>query len=95
MVGLVHRSMDWFQAGWIPGKVMQEDAGNKEMKNFWPNETWWLELHKTVKHIHYYNQLVVYEKRLPRTSICCEDSWRRNPTCRLRTACKGGLGANS
>jgi len=56
MVGLVHRSMDWFQAGWIPGKVMREDAENKEMKNFWPNETLWLELHKTSS-IHYYNSL--------------------------------------
>jgi len=62
MVGLVHRSMDWFQAGWIPGNVMQEDAESTWMKNFWPNENWWLELHKAVKHIHYYNQLVVYEK---------------------------------
>ena len=59
-VGLVHRSMDWLQAGWIPGGVMNEDTGR--MKSFWPNEDWWLEFHKTVKHIHYYNMLVVYEK---------------------------------
>ena len=25
-------------------------------------EDWWKEFAKTVKHIHYYNQLVVYEK---------------------------------
>eukprot|EP00956_Cyclotella_meneghiniana_P024854 scaffold50660_cov69-Cyclotella_meneghiniana.AAC.3 len=59
-VGLVHRSMDWLQAGWIRGLVMKEDTN--VMKNFWPNENWWLEFHKTVKHIHYYNMLVVYEK---------------------------------
>ncbi|KAL7444719.1 hypothetical protein ACHAXM_010927 [Skeletonema potamos] len=64
MVGLVHRSMDWLQAGWIPGKVMWEDnMESEEMRNFFgPNESWWLEFHRTVRHIHYYNQLVVYEK---------------------------------
>ena len=29
---------------------------------FGPSEDWWLEFHETVRHIHYYNQLVVYEK---------------------------------
>ena len=61
MVGLVHRSMDWLQAGWIPGKVKHEDT-ESQMENFWPNESWWREFYRTVKHIHYYNQLVVYEK---------------------------------
>lgn len=63
MVGLVHRSMDWLQAGWIPGKVMWEKTEHKKLRKFWSNdESWWLEFHRTVRHIHYYNQLVVYEK---------------------------------
>ena len=57
MVGLVHRSMDWLQAGWIPGEVIREETESEEIKNFWLNEAWWLEFHRTVKHIH-----VVYEK---------------------------------
>jgi hypothetical protein len=71
MIGLssVHRSMDWLQAGWIPGKVRREDITSEEMKNFWPDDTWWLEFHRTVKHIHYYNQL------LSRTGISCDDDW--------------------
>jgi len=64
MVGLVHRTMDWFQGGWIPGRVMDEgNMENETMKNFFgPSESWFFEFYKTVKHIHYYNQLVVYEK---------------------------------
>ena len=51
----------WFQAGWIPGGVMREKT--ETLKDFFgPSEDWWLEFHKTVRHIHYYNQLVVYEK---------------------------------
>jgi hypothetical protein len=60
MVGLIHRTMDWLQAGWIPGRVMYENTPAKDF--FGPDERWWLEFHQTVKHIHYYNQLVVYEK---------------------------------
>jgi hypothetical protein len=61
MVGLVHRTMDWFQAGWIPGGLMKEKT--EILKDFFgPSEDWWLEFHKSVRHIHYYNQLVVYEK---------------------------------
>lgn len=63
MVGLIHRSMDWLQAGWVTGKVMSEDTGSLRTNDFFgPNEDWWLEFHQSVKHIHYYNQLVVYEK---------------------------------
>jgi hypothetical protein len=60
MVGLIHRTMDWLQAGWIPGRVMYENTPAKDF--FGPDERWWLEFHQTVKHIHYCNQLVVYEK---------------------------------
>jgi len=59
MVGLIHRALDWLNAGWIPGGV---EAWNSAMPaNFWP-EHWWRQFQQTVKHIHYYNQLVVFEK---------------------------------
>lgn len=59
MVGLVHRTIDWLWAGWIPGSVMHQ----KDMPTaFWQDEPWWQEFQKTVKHIHIYNQIVVYEK---------------------------------
>ena len=32
------------------------------MTNFWPEDRWWKEFASSVKHIHYYNQVVVYEK---------------------------------
>lgn len=62
MVGLVHRTMDMLNAGWIPGKVMKYELDDERMGEFWPSEPWWKEFATTVKHIHYYNQLVVYEK---------------------------------
>jgi hypothetical protein len=60
MVGLIHRTLDWLNVGWIPGQVMLW-RDNKIPDDFWP-EPWWREFSRTVKHIHYYNQLVVYEK---------------------------------
>jgi len=61
MVGIVHRTLDWLNFGWIPGGVMSWDRPNLPTK-YWPNEPWWREFAQTVKHIHYYNQIVVYEK---------------------------------
>jgi len=64
MVGLVHRSLDWLNAAWIPGQVMKDNSNSPKLDNFWPKEPWWREFQSSVKHIHYYNQLVVYEKGL-------------------------------
>jgi hypothetical protein len=63
MVGFVHQTLDWLQYGWIRGHPLQysdrpDGFFGEEHREFWriiPN---------TVKHIHYYNQLVVYEKGL-------------------------------
>ena len=64
MVGLVHRSMDWLNAAWIPGQVMTDSKNDTKLNDFWPDELWWKEFSSSVKHIHYYNQVVVYEKGL-------------------------------
>lgn len=64
MVGLVHRSMDWLNAAWIPGFVMTDKKHDPKLNDFWPDELWWKEFASSVKHIHYYNQVVVYEKGL-------------------------------
>jgi len=64
MVGLVHRSLDWLNAAWIPGQVMKDNSNSPKLDNFWPKEPWWREFQSSVKHIHYYNQVVVYEKGL-------------------------------
>jgi len=64
MVGLVHRSMDWLNAAWIPGKPMIDSKNNTKLNDFWLGEPWWKEFSSSVKHIHYYNQIVVYEKGL-------------------------------
>jgi len=60
MYGFVHRTIDWLNAGYVRGSVMSEryDLGDF----FGDDETWWKTFHDTVKSIHVYNQIVVYEK---------------------------------
>lgn len=62
MVGLVHQSMDWLNAAWISGKISYDDKDHPRLNDFWPDEPWWKEFSSSVKHVHYYNQVVVYEK---------------------------------
>eukprot|EP00588_Corethron_pennatum_P002561 CAMPEP_0194299762 /NCGR_PEP_ID=MMETSP0169-20130528/60885_1 /TAXON_ID=218684 /ORGANISM="Corethron pennatum, Strain L29A3" /LENGTH=384 /DNA_ID=CAMNT_0039049873 /DNA_START=450 /DNA_END=1604 /DNA_ORIENTATION=- len=64
MVGLVHRSLDWLNAAWIPGNPAKDSINDPKLENFWPEDRWWKEFASSVKHIHYYNQVVVYEKGL-------------------------------
>lgn len=62
MMGLVLRSVEWLQAGWIGGRVMTPSLDHQELDETWKDTPWWREFAKSVKHIHVYNQLVVYEK---------------------------------
>jgi len=64
MVGLVHRSLDWLNAAWIPGEIMKDLKNHPNLTDFWPEDSWWKVFADSVKHIHYYNQIVVYEKGL-------------------------------
>ena len=64
MVGLVHQSMDWLNAAWIPSKVMDDSKNDTKLSDFWLDGIWWKEFSSSVKHIHYYNQVVFYEKEL-------------------------------
>jgi len=65
MMGLVHRSINWLQSGWIQGKEMHfQYEGVPKLDERWSDTPWWKDFVKTVKHIHIYNQLVVYEKGL-------------------------------
>lgn len=70
MVGLIHQTLDWLLGTAISGSgqsntVFQElddvaddifgEAGGEQ-------SSWWKVIPSQIKHIHYYNQLVVYEK---------------------------------
>lgn len=59
MVGLVHKTIDWLNHGWYAGdyKTNYHDLPD----DYFP-EKWWHIIPQQVKHIHYYNQFVVYEK---------------------------------
>jgi hypothetical protein len=66
MVGFIHQTMDWFQFGWIPGSEMKwrdlpDNFFGEEHKDFWRI------IPQQVKHIHYYNMFVVYEKGITYT----------------------------
>lgn len=63
-VGLAHRTMDWFMAGWLSGNEMKWKL---PADNTFP-DTWWKVVPDQVKHIHLYNQAIVYEKGLVRQS---------------------------
>ena len=58
--GLMHKTMDWLNNGWIQGSVMED----KQLPDEYYPEKWWRAIPDQVKHIHVYNQLVVYEKGL-------------------------------
>lgn len=63
MYGLVHRTIDWLNSGWIAGKVMKEDPTALIDKDFFgKDESMWKEFQQTVQSIHVYSQIVVYEK---------------------------------
>ena len=66
-VGLVHRTLDWLSAGWIPGGVQEYRVDDPQLDELWSDTPWWKEFSRTVKHIHFYNQLVVFEKGLVET----------------------------
>ena len=55
MVGLVHQTMDWLNSHFINGNL-PDDYFGVEYKS------WWRTVPDIVKHIHFYNQLIVYEK---------------------------------
>ena len=80
MFGLVHRSLDWLNAGWIPGGVMKYKADDERLKSvFWRKDPWWKEFSSTVKHIHCYNQLIVYEKGLVETPFATKTKGKAIP----------------
>jgi len=56
--GLVHKTMDWLQGDWISSG----GGGPKELPDDTFQEKWWKNILQQVKHIHLYNQFVVYEK---------------------------------
>lgn len=63
MYGLIHRTIDWLNSGWIAGNVMHEDPTalvNKEF--FGKDESMWKVFQQTVSSIHIYTSIVVYEK---------------------------------
>ena len=63
MYGLVHRTIDWLNSGWIAGQVMREDPTSLVNKDFFgKDEVMWKEFQQTVQSIHIYSQIVVYEK---------------------------------
>lgn len=59
-IGLIHQTLDWLNAGYISGGLMDWMYPINASEFF--SESWWEIIPSQVKHIHYYNQLVVYEK---------------------------------
>jgi len=63
MYGLIHRTIDWLNSGYIYGGLMTENFSELERKDFFGNdESLWKEFQHTVKSVHVYSQIVVYEK---------------------------------
>ena len=62
MVGLIHQSLDWLNAGFLTGAATSWKLPPKDTNSSLFYEDWWRVVTTEVKHIHYYNQLVVYEK---------------------------------
>jgi hypothetical protein len=60
MWGMIHTSLDWFMSDWIRGGVMKP----YELHQSKFPDRWWKTVPNSVKHIHIYNQIVVYEKGL-------------------------------
>jgi len=61
MMGLVHRTIDWLHYSWVAGRTGSPDPPERLNEGFWP-ERWWKQFAISCKHIHIYNQIVVYEK---------------------------------
>jgi hypothetical protein len=68
MVGLVHQTLDWLMAPSISTTQLlsgdeldnvPDDLFSRDSGMYHP---WWKTVPAQVKHIHYYNQIVVYEK---------------------------------
>eukprot|EP00980_Cylindrotheca_fusiformis_P019780 scaffold6929_cov99-Cylindrotheca_fusiformis.AAC.7 len=68
MVGLVHQTLDWFMAPAFHGanariqKSLDELPDDMFSGDHSDDSSWWKVIPSQVKHIHYYNQIVVYEK---------------------------------
>eukprot|EP00980_Cylindrotheca_fusiformis_P015647 scaffold4501_cov118-Cylindrotheca_fusiformis.AAC.7 len=68
MVGLVHQTLDWFMAPAMHGthprvqQSLDEIPEDKFSGDQSDDSSWWKVIPSQVKHIHYYNQIVVYEK---------------------------------
>mmetsp|Transcript_17345 Transcript_17345/g.29912 ORF Transcript_17345/g.29912 Transcript_17345/m.29912 type:complete len:372 (+) Transcript_17345:335-1450(+) len=60
-MGLVLQTVEWLNAGWIPGGVMNFQMDHPIIQTYWQDTPWWKEFVRKVKHVHLYNQLVVYE----------------------------------
>mmetsp|Transcript_23722 Transcript_23722/g.40237 ORF Transcript_23722/g.40237 Transcript_23722/m.40237 type:complete len:147 (-) Transcript_23722:174-614(-) len=58
MFGYVHQSLDWLNSMWIPGGVQYP----RDFFKTAPPGSMWRTVVDQVKHIHLYNQFVVYEK---------------------------------
>jgi hypothetical protein len=57
-MGLVHKTIDWLHAGLVSGAVMK----HADPRAGFFEESWWPVILNMVRHIHIYNQVVVYEK---------------------------------
>lgn len=67
MQGLVYQTMDWLHAGFVfgPGNGVAWDVGDvpgSTTNDGGFGSDWWQVVTQSVKHIHLYNQIVVYEK---------------------------------
>ncbi|CAJ1947460.1 unnamed protein product [Cylindrotheca closterium] len=62
MVGLVHQTMDWLLASSVSGKSIITRPDLDQVADDVFDSSWWKVIPSQVKHIHYYNQIVVYEK---------------------------------
>jgi len=72
MVGFIYQTMDWLMASASSGQDNKQSdtmmlglddiPDNRFHTGFKMQETWWKTIPSEVKHIHYYHQMVVYEK---------------------------------
>lgn len=67
MMGWIHKSIDWFHHGYITGGIWWNKAGSVP-DDYWKQSLWKV-VREQVKHIHVYDQLVVYEKGLQHVPI--------------------------
>jgi hypothetical protein len=61
MQGLVYQSIDWLNAGFLFGNAESWNLTGAAMAGVFQYD-WWKVVMTQVKHIHCYNQMVVYEK---------------------------------